>query len=83
MSSQPPPYPITNDFNEANWNISTGFTQAQANAKYLSKLFDSVANGVISFVLGLKTNRITFYSGSTITIGTVDSTATNIYKPIL
>lgn len=61
----------------------TGLTQTIADGRYLSKLFDSVANGIISFVLGLKTNRITFYTGSTITIGTVDSTATNIYKPIL
>ena len=82
MSSEPPPEPISNSFNVSQWNINT-FTQAQADTRYISKLFDSVANGIISFVLGLKTNRITFYSGTTITIGTVDSTATNIYKPIL
>ena len=84
MSSEAPPQPVSTAFNVSQWNIiSTGKDRAWVTTNFLSKVIDDVAQGIISFVNGIKTNQITFYSGSTITIGTVDSTETNIYKPIL
>jgi len=71
MSSEVPPFPITTTYNESAWiqDTGSGLTQVQADGRYLSKLVASTAQGIISFVLGLKSNLITVYSGNTLTIG--------------
>ena len=71
MSSEVPPFPITTTYNESAQiqDTGSGLTQVQADGRYLSKLVASTAQGIISFVLGLKSNLITVYSGNTLTIG--------------
>jgi hypothetical protein len=53
MSSEPPPSPITNTFNLRAWiprtTTSSGLTEAEADALYLSKTTADTADGIITF----------------------------------
>ena len=86
MSSEAPPQPVSDAFNYRQWNQSTGesATQAWATRRFLSKLFNDVAAGIISFVSGIKTNLITTYSNTVLTIGENDNTkSVSIWYPTL
>lgn len=71
MSSEPPPFPITNTFNEYAWIPSTtGLTQASANKLYLKKTTNDIATALETFNAGIATASVNSTSSSTnMTIG--------------
>jgi hypothetical protein len=82
MSSEPPPQPVSDTFNYSQWTdtTSTNATTAWVKRNFLSKVLSDVAQGLISFVSGIKTNSILVYSGTTLSIGASGSTI-SIYNP--
>jgi hypothetical protein len=83
MSSEPPPQPISNHFNIADWNRGNNLSISSASYRYLSKVVSDTAQGLISFVQGIKTNTISAFSGFIITIGDGTTTNLNLYSPKL
>jgi hypothetical protein len=58
MSSEPPPVPITDSFNLRAWIQNTVLSLATANTLYLSKRIADTAQGIITFLSGIKTDSI-------------------------
>jgi hypothetical protein len=58
MSSEPPPNPITDSFNLRAWIQNTVLSLATANTLYLSKRIADTAQGIITFLTGIKTDSI-------------------------
>ena len=83
MSSEPPPQPISNNFNIADWNRGNNLSISSASYRYLSKVVSDTAQGLISFVQGIKTNTISAFSGFIINIGDGTTTNLNLYSPKL
>jgi hypothetical protein len=86
MSSEPPPNPITTNFNLSAWiqAVGSGLSIALANTLYLSKTVASTAAGLITFSAGIKTNTIVAASGNDITIGELGGVkAVYLYTPTL
>jgi len=71
MSVESPPSVICDTYNYKNWNVDTGtaVTKTWVLYNFLSKRVADICQGVISFVSGIKTNAITLYSGTILTIG--------------
>ena len=70
MSSEPPPQPVSDTFNYSQWNRDQNLTIAEAAMRYLSKVINDTATGVITFLQGIVTNTINATSvGSTLNIG--------------
>jgi len=67
MSSEPRPQPVSDTFNQSQWNIvSTGTDRAWVTLNFLSKVVANTAAAIITFTLGIKTNTIdTIISGGT------------------
>jgi hypothetical protein len=82
MSSEPPPQPVSDNYNQADWNREQTLTVAGAAYRFLSKRVSDIAFGVISFAQGLQSNLITVYTGTVLTIGSVGNTV-NLFNPIL
>ena len=83
MSSEAPPQPVSTAFNVSQWKIlSTGKDRAWVTTNFLSKVIADVAQGIISFVSGIKTNIITVYTGIVLTIGETGKTV-NLWYPTL
>jgi len=78
MSSEPPPVPITDSFNLRAWIQNTVLSLATANTLYLSKRIADTAQGIITFLTGIKTDSI----NPTTTTGTLrighDATNSNV-----
>jgi hypothetical protein len=84
MSSEPPPLVNCDVYNYANWNVETGTvaTKSWALYNFLSKRVSDSAQGLISFISGIKTNAIEVYSGNTISIGsTIIGQTVTLYAP--
>jgi hypothetical protein len=58
MSSEVPPVPITESFNLRAWIQNTVLSLATANTLYLSKRIGDTAQGIITFLTGIKTDSI-------------------------
>ena len=83
MSSEAPPQPVSTAFNVSQWNIlPTGKDRAWVTTNFLSKVIADVAQGIISFVSGIKTIIITVYTGIVLTIGETGKTV-NLWYPTL
>ena len=84
MSSEPPPQPVSDTYNQAQWNISSSSANDRAWVafNFLSRQNADTALQIISFLTGLKTNRITQYSGTDIFIGVAGS-VTKLRQPTL
>ena len=80
--NEPPPNPITATFNVNAWiqSVSSGLSLATANTLFLSKTIASTAQGVISFVSGIKSNIITVYSGTSLTLRQLSGATVGIYN---
>jgi hypothetical protein len=67
MSSEPRPQPVSDTFNQSQWNIvSTGTDRAWVTLNFLSKVVANTAAAIITFTLGIKTNSLeTITSGGT------------------
>jgi hypothetical protein len=73
---------VSDTFNYSQWTdtTNTNATTAYVKRNFLSKVLTDVAQGLISFVSGIKTNSILVYSGTTLSIGAAGSTI-SIYNP--
>jgi hypothetical protein len=85
MSSEPPPNPITSDFNVRAWIPTTstssgGLTESQANGLYIQKSVDTTNTGKPTFIFGLETNNYDIRdTGSAFNLGTNATNLTVIY----
>jgi hypothetical protein len=81
MSSEPPPQPVSDTFNYSQWNRDQNLTIAEAAKRYLSKVLNDTAAGIITFLQGIVTNSITPIGvGDTMTVGASTSTL-NVNSP--
>jgi len=82
MSSFPPPSPYFNGiiYDNSFFNVfsSSGLTLSQANAKFLQKTTPDIATALETFSGGIKTNLISIYTGTVLTLGAIANTV-NIF----
>ena len=86
MSSEPPPQPVSDTFNQSQWGLpsTSGATdRAWVTLNFLSKVNADTALQLITFFSGLKTNRITQNTGTNIDIGVSPTSVVRLCKPTL
>jgi hypothetical protein len=78
MSSEPPPQPVSDTFNQSQWGLpsTSGATdRAWVTLNFLSKVNADTASQIITFLTGIRTDRIRQNTGTNIDIGVAGSVA--------